>query len=88
MDEVAYHRTFTNHLVWAGTEWAGHAYGSSFSKAVANTKGVHIGWAFREKHFVQILIVERQDQDFWRFATSWEWQWSKLVFSATPCSHS
>jgi hypothetical protein len=82
MDEVAYHRTFTNHLIWAGVDWAGHEYGSRFSKAVSHTKGVQIAWAFREKHFVQILIVERQDQDFWRFATSWEWQWSKLVFAS------
>ena len=84
MDEVAYYRTFTNHFVWGGIDWTGHEYGSSFSKAVANTKGVHVAWTFREKHFVQILIVERQDQDFWRFATSWEWQWSKLVFSSNP----
>ena len=84
MDEVAFHRTFTNHLVWAGIDWAGRTYGSSFSKAVANTKGVHIAWKSQEKHFVRILIVEREDQDFWRYATSWEWEWSKLVFSSNP----
>lgn len=75
--EAARHRTF-------GDPWDGHPPIWIGPQQMAAEKGVHVAYTVRDKHLVQILIQEKKDQDFWLYATAWELEWSKLVFTSNP----
>jgi hypothetical protein len=87
--EVARHRTFADAL--ATYQERGVTYDRLpvwiSPQQIAGQKDVYVAYTIRDKHLVQILIREKKDQNFWGYATAWEFEWSKLVFasnSVTP----
>jgi hypothetical protein len=82
--EVARHRTFADAL--ATYQERGVTYDRLpvwiSPQQIAGQKDVYVAYTIRDKHLVQILIREKKDQNFWGYATAWEFEWSKLVFAS------